>query len=269
MRADGTRVKNADPMYTIVPYVMDKRYDAMNMITLDIPVEPMQNYIKLMRHKGRAMSHMAIVIAAYLRAAYEFPRLNRFIVNKRIYDRNEFCVALVVLKPGQDNATMSKIYFELTDDIFTVQDKVANYVAENQTAANINNMDKLMSTLLNMPGLLNFSVGLIKFLDKHGWLPKKIIDASPFHASLTLSNLASIRTNHIYHHLYEFGTSSVFVTLGNMREVALRIKKETVLTRCLPLGVVMDERICSGSYFASAFASIRKYLNNPLLLEDV
>jgi hypothetical protein len=98
MRADGTRVKNADPMYTIAPFIMDKRYDAMNMITLDIPVKPMEDYIKSMRRQDRFVSHMALVIAAYLKAAKEYPRLNRFIVNKRIYDRNEFSVALVVLK---------------------------------------------------------------------------------------------------------------------------------------------------------------------------
>ena len=42
MRKDGVRVKDADPMYTVAPYIMDKRYDAMNMITLDIPAEPMR-----------------------------------------------------------------------------------------------------------------------------------------------------------------------------------------------------------------------------------
>ena len=132
MRADGSRVKNADPMYTIAPFIMDKRYDAMNMITLDIPAEPMEQYIKKMRRDDHFMSHMAVVIAAYLKMAKEYPRLNRFIVNKRIYDRNEFSVALVVLKPGEDNSTMSKIYFDMDDDIFTVQKKVEQYVSENK-----------------------------------------------------------------------------------------------------------------------------------------
>lgn len=268
MRADGSRVKNADPMYTIAPFIMDKRYDAMNMITLDIPAEPMEQYIKKMRRDNRFMSHMAVVIAAYLKMAKEYPRLNRFIVNKRIYDRNEFSVALVVLKPGEDNSTMSKIYFDMDDDIFTVQKKVEQYVSENKTTSEANNsMDRLVHTLMNMTGLLSVVIGLFKFMDKRGWLPKKLIDASPFHASLTISNLASIRTNHIYHHLYEFGTTSMFVTIGNKREVPIRKKDTVTMSRCLPLGVVMDERICSGSYFACAFAKLRAYLNDPTLLE--
>ena len=90
---------------------------------------------------------------------------------------------------------------------------------------------------------------------------------SPFHNSLCISNLASIRTNHIYHHCYEFGTTSVFITMGNLREVPRRSGGEVVFERCIPLGVVMDERICSGSYFALAFRKIRKYLRNPELLE--
>jgi hypothetical protein len=213
------------------------------------------------------MSHMALVAAAYLRAAWEFPRLNRFIANKRIYQRNHFCMALVVLKPGDDNATMSKIYFDMEDDIFTIQEKVEKYVSENKVPQGRNSMDALMRALLRVPGLLGLGVGLIKLLDKLNLLPMSLIDASPFHASMTLSNLASIRTNHLYHHLYDFGTTSILITMGNMREVGMRQKGEAVLTRCLPLGVVMDERICSGVYFANAFCRIRAYLENPELLE--
>ncbi len=267
MRADGKRVKIADPMYTIVPYIMNKRYDAQNMITLDIPVEPMRKYIQKKRREGVAISHMALIAAAYLRAAWEFPRLNRFIANKRIYQRNHFCIALVVIKPGDDNATMSKIYFDMEDDIFTVQQKVEKYISDNKVPQGVNSLDALMRTLLRVPGLLGFGIGLIKLLDRLNLLPMKVIDASPFHASMTMSNLASIRTNHIYHHLYEFGTTSVFIAMGNMREAGMREKGEAVLKRCLPLGVVMDERICSGVYFANAFERIRKYLANPELLE--
>lgn len=269
MRADGRRVKNVDPMNLIEPYIMDKRYDALNMITLDIPVGPMHEYMKKRRQEGRPVSHMAMVLTAYLRAAWEYPRLNRFIVNKRIYERNEFCVALVVLKPGDDNATMSKIYFDMTDDIDTVQAKVERFVAENKVAAGVNTMDDLMHTLVRIPGLLNISIRTFKFMDRRGWLPKSLINASPFHASMSLTNLASIRTNHIYHHIYEFGTTSVFVAMGNLRETAFRENKQVVFKRCLPLGVVMDERICSGSYFAQAFARFRKYLSDPTLLEGM
>lgn len=45
-------------------------------------------------------------------------------------------------------------------------------------------------------------------------LPRKLIDLSPFHTSLFITNLASINTSFIYHHCYEFGTTSVFLCMG-------------------------------------------------------
>lgn len=268
MRADGKRLRNTDPMYTVAAYVMDKRVDAMNMITLDIPIDSIQSYLNEKRKQGRSISHMAVIIAAYLRTVTEFPMLNRFIVNRKPYARNEFCVAMVVLKSGvMDNGTMSKMYFEMTDTIFDVNQKINDYVESNRSVPEDNGTEKLIKILLSLPGVLPAGVGLFKFMNKHGWLPKKVIDMSPFHNSLVISNLASIRTNHIYHHCYEFGTTSIFITMGNMREVPKRKGDEIVFERCMPLGIVMDERICSGSYFAMAFRKMSQYFKNPELLE--
>ncbi len=268
MRADGKRLRNTDPMYTVAAYVMNKRVDSMNMVTLDIPYDPIQNYLNEKRKQGIAISHLGVIIAAYLRTAAEFPLLNRFIMNCKPYARNEFCVAMVVLKSGEmDNGTMSKMYFKMTDTIFDVNGKINEYVSDNREVPEKNGTEKMIKILLGAPGVLRVGVGLFKFMDKHGLLPKKVIDMSPFHNSLCISNLASIRTNHIYHHCYEFGTTSVFITLGNLREVAKRKGGEVVFERCIPLGVVMDERICSGSYFALAFRRMRKYMRNPELLE--
>ena len=268
MRADGKRLRNTDPMYTVAAHIMNKRVDSMNMVTLDIPYDPIQNYLNEKRKEGVTISHMAVIIAAYLRTAAEFPLLNRFIVNCKPYARNEFSVAMVVLKSGElDNGTMSKMYFNMTDTILDVNNKINEYVTDNREVPEKNGTEKMIKFLLSVPGLLRVGVALFKFLDKHGLLPKMIIDMSPFHNSLCISNLASIRTNHIYHHCYEFGTTSVFITMGNLREVPRRHSGEIVFDRCIPLGVVMDERICSGSYFALAFRKMRQYLRNPKLLE--
>ena len=267
-RADGKRVRKADPMYTVVPYIMDKRNDAMNMITVDIPVEPIQNYINTKRKEGIRLSHMAVVMAAYLRTVREFPLLNNFIVNKKIYTHKEFNVAMVVLKNMvTQEETMSKVKFELDDDIFTVNEKMNAYVEENRKETTVNNTDKMIKFLVSIPGLLLVGVSIFKLLDRYGLLPKFIIDLSPFHSSMTLTNLASIRTKHIYHHIYNFGTTSVFIAIGKNREIAKRKNGEIVLEKCMPLVVVMDERICSGIYFAAAFRKFSNYLETPELLE--
>ena len=268
MRADGKRIKNADPMYTVAAYIMNKRVDAMNMITIDIPVEPIKEYLNEKRKQGINISHMAVVLAAYLRTLKEFPELNRFVVNKKIYQRNEIAVGMVVLKAGQvDHGTMSKMYFDENNTIFEVNDIINKYVEENRESPDNNSTEKLIKVLLSLPGILPIGVGIFKWMDKHGLLPKSIIDASPFHMSLGITNLASIRTNHIYHHCYEFGTTSVFMAMGNTREVPKRKGSEIVFEKCMPIGVTMDERIASGSYFAIAFRKMRSLLRNPELLE--
>lgn len=267
MRADGKRIKNADPMYTVGAYIMSKRVDSMNMVTVDIPLDPIKKYIA--KRREYKISHLALVISAYLRTAAEYPALNRFVVNKKIYARNEFAVGMVVLKPDDDgHGTMSKMYFDYEDTIFDVQRKIDEFIEKNRQSGQTNSTDDIIKKLLKVPGLCNVGVGLFKFLDKHGILPKKIIDASPFHMSLGITNLASIRTNHIYHHTYEFGTTSVFISMGNPRYVIKMKEEKPIFERCIPLGVVMDERICSGSYFAIAFRRVSEYLKNPELLEE-
>ena len=267
MRKDGKRVTDANPIYTVMPYILKYRYDAMNMIEVDIPISPMQAYLNEKRKQGYRFSHLGLVLAAYLRTAAEYPLLNRFIANKKIYQRNEFSIAMVVLKPGELDGTMSKMYFQMEDDIFRVHEIMDSYVNDNRAEGDTNATDDIVRTLLKIPGLVNVGVGILKIMDRYGLLPKSLIKASPFHASLTISNLASIRTNHIYHHVYEFGTTSILITLGNMREVPVRKGEEIVFERSLPMGVVMDERICSGSYFAAVFRRFKQYLTNPELLE--
>jgi hypothetical protein len=267
MRKDGKRVKDADPIYTIFPYILKYRYDAMNMIEIDIPLAPMQTYLNEKRKQGYRFSHLGLVLAAYVRTAAEYPLLNRFIVNKRIYQRNEFSVAMVVLKPGKLDETMSKMYFKMEDDIFAVHETMDRYIGENRAEGDTNATDNIVRTLLKIPGLLSVAAAFLKWMDLHGILPKSIITASPFHASMTISNLASIRTNHIFHHVYEFGTTSILITLGNMREVPVRKGEEIVFERSLPMGIVMDERIGSGAYFAAVFHRFKQYLANPSLLE--
>ena len=266
MRADGKKLKNADPESIIGAHVMSKRTDAMNMITVDIPVNPMKEYIASRRDKK--ITHMALIVSAYLRTVAEFPKLNHFVVNKKLYARNEFCVGMVVLKAGQTTeGTMSKMYFDYEDTVFDVQKKIDDFIEQNRQEGDTNTTDDFARKLVKIPGLCNIGVRLFKTMDKYGLLPKKIIDLSPFHMSLGITNLASIRTNHIYHHTYEFGTTSVFMSIGNMRYVPKMADDKMIFEKTMPLGVVMDERICTGSYFAMAFRRISEYLKNPELLE--
>jgi hypothetical protein len=260
-------------MYFLVPQFMTQRHDAMNMTTVDIPIEPLRKYMNEKRKEGHHISHMAILMTAYTHLVAEYPSLNRFVQNRRIYDHNDFKISLVVLRPGNtgNDDTMAKLEFSPQDTIFDVQQKLDDYIEKNASGAeeDSNGLDKIMNTLCRLGGLLDVAGWLLRFLDRHGWLPKALVDVSPFHASALFTNLASIRTNHIYHHVYDFGTTSISIAMGNMREVPKRGRDGQVeLVRCMPLGIVMDERIASGHYFALAFARMKDMMTHPEQLEQ-
>lgn len=270
MRADGRKLKNVDALYRVVPHIMVHRHDSMNMTTINLPIAPMQKYIRKKAGEGITVTHMGIILAAYMRTLAEFPALNRFISNRKAYAHKEVTVSMVVLKANStENETMSKIHLDVNDTIFSVQNKIDSYITDNRKHTTQNSTDKMVDILLRIPGLLRVGIAIFKWLDKHGWLPKAITDLSPFHASLLITNLASIRTNHIYHHVYDFGTTSISMALGTLREVPRRTATgEIVFDRCIPVGLVMDERIASGVYFAKAFRVFKRYIKNPEILEN-
>ncbi|MBR3778871.1 MAG: 2-oxo acid dehydrogenase subunit E2 [Clostridia bacterium] len=269
-RADGKLLRHTDPMYRIVPHIMVKRSDALNSITLDIPLEPIEKYIRMKKKEGQSMSHMAVILAAFNRTVCEYPALNRFVVNKRVYARKEVAIGMVVLRAGATGAeTMGKMYLQQEDTILDVENRIQKFVADNRDVEGNNATDKIIKTLVGLPGLLRGAVSVLKWMDWHNLLPKAIIDASPFHNTMVFTNLASIRTNHIHHHAYDFGTTSLVMAAGNTREVPRRTREgEIVHEKCLPLGLVMDERIASGYYFAQAFRRMKEYFKNPALLEE-
>ncbi len=270
-RKDGIRIKITDPMYTVAAHIMDKRMDSMNMITIDIPVDPVADYVHRKRDEGMKISRLAVLLAAYIRVIDEFPKLNHFIVNSNIYARNELAVGMVVLQGGDitQQGTMSKIYFQPTDNVYKVQERLTTYIDENRKENPENGTEKIVAALLSIPGLLRGGVKILRWMDKHGLLPKSIIDMSPFHISLVITDLASIRTNAIYHHIYEFGTTSVAMAMGINREIPKRKGGEIIHEKCMPLGIVMDERIASGSYFALAFRRFQDYMAHPEKLEEI
>ena len=268
-RADGKLLRHTDPMYRLAAHIMTKRSDSMNNITLDIPLEPIEKYIRQKKKEGIHMSHMAVILSAFNRTLCDFPALNRFVVNKRVYTRNEIAIGMVVLRAGGDGKTMSKIYLQPEDTIFDVEDRIQKYVADNRDVEGNNATDKLINTLVNIPGLMRVAVSLLKWMDWHNLLPKAIIHASPMHNTMVFTNLASIRTNHIHHHAYDFGTTSLVMAAGNAREVPRRTRDgEIIHERCLPLGLVMDERIATGYYFSQAFRKMKEYFKNPALMEE-
>ena len=269
MRADGRRIKSLDPMFAIIPHIMPRRYDAQVMFDTEISYTKLRAYMNAKRKEDKKVSFMALLTTAYLRAITQYPELNRFVVNKKIYARNEFCVSFVTLKEGNVSEdkleTVVKIRFELTDTIFEVAEKIEKNIKENRKQQTVNFTDKLAEFFMKVPLLSRIAINMVKSADKLGILPKSLIDGFPFHSSLWITNLASIYLGPVFHHIYDFGTSSMFVSIGMVKNIInLKGEKEQII----PLGAVADERICAGVTFSKAFGLIKRYLANPEILES-
>ena len=222
MRPDGTRVKNASAIVSALPYIMPRRYDAHDYITEYAEMEPMRRYIQSKRREGVRISYMALILAAYFKAYQQNPKINRFIMNSKIYQRNHFCVSFVILKTradGTPDETSVKIFFEDGDDVISINRKIEDAVALNQKKEHNN----------------------------------------------FITNLASINTEAIYHHCYEFGTTGVFVCMGKPVPNFLTGEYNK---KIMPLGIVMDERICTGHEYALFWQTLRRYLKHPELTEN-
>ena len=98
-------------------------------------------------------------------------------------------------------------------------------------------------------------------------LPGALYDISPFHCSMYITNIASIGLPAIYHHLYNFGNTSVFLAMGKFEKQLTATKDGPAVKTVIPLGLTLDERICGGADFARCIAYYKKLLANPELLE--
>lgn len=270
MRADGRKVREGlSAIERAIPYIMPKRVDAQNYVTEYVDEEAIRGYIREVRRvKGVRLSRMAVLIAAYYLSARRHPYINRFVVNSRIYQRNHFCVSFVMLKSdtnGKGIQTTVKAFLEPGDNVFTINEKISALIEENSRPVNQNNTDKFAAFMFSIPLLPKLVLGLARLLDHFGLLPRFVIDLSPFHTSMFITNLASIQTSSIYHHIYEFGTTSVFVSMG--KSVPNFLTGE-LKSKLIPIKVVMDVRICTGHDYAVFYKTMRRFLKNPALLEE-
>ncbi len=269
-RADGKKVKRLDPIQKIMPHIMKDRHDSMNMCKYEVDCEAFDNFIREQRKEGYDFNYMHLVAAGLLRTIALYPRLNRFIMNGRIYQRNEITLCFIVKKNLSATAVDSNVKIKLTghESIYDIKEKIDSAIKENSKESVNNGTEKLSRRLTTIPNfIIKIAVGLLKWFDKHGLLPKKVIDASPMHTSLFITNLKSIKGEYIYHHVYDFGTTGLFASMGTTHvQPVVNENNEIVVGKVMPIGFVTDERFCDGFYFVNALKQIKRFWKNPNLL---
>ena len=108
----------------------------------------------------------------------------------------------------------------------------------------------------------------LRKMEYYGIYPKALADDDPTYSSAYLTNLGSIKMNADYHHLFNCGTVSFFVTIGEVNKIPYYLEDGTYeLRNSIKLGLTIDERIADGYYFAKTLRLIRKIFQNPELLD--
>lgn len=164
--------------------------------------------------------------------------------------------------------TTVKFSFTGRETIFEVSEIVNRVIGDSMLTGSTNEVDKIADRIMSLPnGLVKLLIGVLKGMDRHNILPSAIVEASPFHTTLFFTYLKSIKLDFIYHHLYDFGTTGIFVALGKVKKMPVVEHDAVVVKNCCEIGYVLDERICDGLYFSNSFKLVLKYLENPYLLE--
>lgn len=262
-------------MEKIIPYIMKERHDSMNMYEDAFDCTPLDAYIKEKREQGIKITYMHILIAATVRMMALRPQLNRFVMRGKIYARPKIWVSFTIhhsLRDGDIESTI-KVCFEGTETILEVARKMDEAIAKETTEwkgnqETENGTDKLINLLNHLPGsVFRWAVRILMWMDRHNILPKAIIELSPFHTSFFITNLKSLGINHIFHHVYDFGTTGIFLAMGKEKVVPVFEGDEVVKQKQLGFGMVSDERFCDGLYLSRSLRQMRKLMKDPTLME--
>ena len=272
-RREGRLLRSLDAFTKFTPFIMKSRNDASNQFTDKVEVSELDRWLRAKRGEGwKGLGMLHVFVAAYVRVVSSRPAVNRFVSGQRIYARHGIEVVMAVKRSltTEGSETTIKIPLDPTDTIFDVYRKMNEKIDEIKADdGEGNNTEQVAAFLGRLPRVvLRFAIAVINFFDYFGLLPQALLDASPFHGSMIITDLGSLGIPPVYHHIYNFGNLPVFVAFGaKHRELELDKSGQPVERKYMDYTVVSDERICDGYYFATAFKYFKYYLRNPELLE--
>jgi len=266
-RYDGWRLRNVDPMFSVAPFILKSRVDSQVLFEIKVPIDDIQAFIRTHKEDIPDLSIMHVVMASLVRLMSQRPNLNRFVMWHKIFARNHVNFSIAIKRSMSDigEETIIKPYFLPTDTLLDIVRKTNIELTNTLKESHDNSTDNLSKIFGYLPDfLLRSVVFLFTHFDKVGLMPKAFNHASPFHASFFLTNLGSIGIESIYHHLYNFGTCSMFVAMGKKtKENVIDKNGEVKIQKSILLKFVLDERICDGFYYARSMRLLEKILSEP------
>lgn len=271
-RWDGTRIRGLDGVHAMMPFLFPNRCDSEVYLYETIDVTDLME--ELERVKGEnpdaKVTPFHYFIAALAKTLYHRPYLNRFVAGRRYYQRKKLTFAFMVKRFFQDEAQEMIMVLDVSGDmtIKDLQQKIAGEVEEMRDHGKTD-VDGLLDFLCKMPRfVMRFIMTVFRFLDFHGWMPKSICNSDTNYASVLVSNLGSIKCDACYHHLNNYGTNSIMITIGNVHRIPVVDTTGHITPRwVVNFGITLDERIADGFYFARSVKLLKYLIANPKLLE--
>jgi pyruvate/2-oxoglutarate dehydrogenase complex dihydrolipoamide acyltransferase (E2) component len=271
-RKDGYKLRKIHSMHVIMPLIFPNRCDNEAFISQRIDLTKVNAYLaeKNANNPEYRYNLFQVIVTAVLKTMVLRPKMNRFIANNTMYMHKETSASFTVKKVFSDDGAeaLAQVKVNGSETIDDIHNEIFRQVS-------LCRSDKLdggtesLNAVASLPGFLTKPVGAVaRWLDRHGWMPKGVTEGDPFYGSVYLSNLGSIKLQAGYHHLANWGTCSVFCTIGEIKKRPFYNEDGTAeIKECVDLGLTIDERIADGYYYSRTIKLLKTLIENPELLE--
>ena len=268
-RRDGKKIK-MNGFDRFLYYLKPRRSDSEVYISKTIDVTNLVEYMKEKKKENEKITYFHLFCMAIGKVIYNRPLLNRFLIGGCKYQRNDVTISFVAKTDFSDTAREFLTVIKVLED--DKLDDISKRITEDVKKIRSNkesHTDDFVNKLGKLPKfVMAIIVWFIKRLDNHDLLPSSLTKNSIYHSSVLVSNLGSIHCDGIYHNLTNFGTNSILLTIGEIKEDVRVIDGKIEKRYVCDLGITLDERIADGVYFAKSINLLEYILDNPSLLED-
>ena len=272
-RRDGVRVKDVPGLNMVMVNLYPNRTDCEVFLQEKIDVTELLRYID--RKNGpdapfkTTIFHCFVAMAA--RVINERPYLNRFVQGRRVYQRDVISISFVAKRRFADHSEEALMQYRAkgTDTLADISRMIVGDVHTMRSETHATGIDSLIDRFGHLPRpLLMLAVRIVRWLDFWGKTPRAMTEGDSNCATVLLSNLGSIRCPSVYHHLNNYGTTSVLMTIGTIHKEQVVMPDESVALRdVVDVGATLDERIADGFYFARSLKLIQHICTHPEILD--
>ena len=271
-RRDGKLIRDLDAMHYVMGIVYPHRTDNEAYISERIDLENVKAFLAKKNYEGIEFKYTIfhVVLTALVKTITLRPKLNRFIVHENFYQRNEITAGFVIKKSFDDRAEegIAFTHAKPEDTIDSIHADLKNQITGYRGGKHDSTGDA-MDMFNKLPRWLSkLLLHIVMWLDKRGKVPAQFVANDANYASVFLTNLGSIKLKCGYHHLSNWGTTSLFVVIGEKKWTPL-YNEHGFLKMCetLDIGLTVDERIADGYYYAKSIRLFKHLMEHPELLE--